>query len=51
MNKIEIIIQKRGEIVKKYCEKKGWDFNDLSFEQIIEIRSLTEWQNAGKKEN
>ena len=50
MKKIKTIIQERAKIVKKYCEEKGYDVENLSLDQILEIRALPEWINAGKEE-
>jgi len=30
-----------------YCAKKGWDHDDLSIGQILEIRAQPEWQAGG----
>ena len=49
MKNILIIIQERDEIVKKYCEEKGWDFKNLSIEQLLEVRALPEWQNVERE--
>ena len=48
---IKNIILVRQEIAANYCNKMGWPFDPLklTFEQIIEIRNLDEWQNASKK--
>lgn len=43
------IIETRDEIVRQYCKEKKWDFDDLSIEQILEIRQLPEWVNASKE--
>ena len=39
------VLQMRGKFSKKYCEQKGWDMNNLTFEQILEIRQRPEWKN------
>lgn len=41
-------VRARGEFVSKYCADKGWDRDDLSFDQIMEIRAQAEWKNAGR---
>lgn len=42
-------ISTRQEISLKYCKEKGWptDPEQLSFDQILEIRALPEWIKAG----
>lgn len=47
---IKNIIEERFRISNEYCVSKGWPTNpaDLSFEQIMEIRALDSWKNAGK---
>ena len=42
------VIRDRHVIVTAYCENKGWDVDDLSFEQILEIRKQQDWIDAGK---
>jgi hypothetical protein len=51
MKTIEEVIEKRIAIVFNYCVEKGWSLNpdDLTIEQIMEIRSLQEWKNASKE--
>lgn len=44
----EKILLTRDQIVTAYCEQKGWDRNNLSMEQVLEIRAQKEWQDAGK---
>lgn len=39
------IIQMREEFANTYSNEKGWDKNNLSFEQIMEIRSNPQWKN------
>lgn len=43
---IEEVIKRRHAIFVDYCNKKGWDFNNLSFEQIVEVRGQQEWKDA-----
>jgi hypothetical protein len=42
----EDILVAREKFCKEYCEKKGWpsDAEELSFDQILEIRSQEEWE-------
>lgn len=39
------IIQLRDNFTNKYINEKGWDQNNLTFEQIMEIRSNVKWKN------
>jgi len=50
MKEIKLIIEKRNEIVIKYCKEKGWplDPGNLTIDQVMEIRSLEEWKNVTK---
>lgn len=49
-DRVKKVIMARGEFIQKYCKEKGWpdDPLELSFEQILEIRSQQEWIDAGK---
>lgn len=38
------IIQKRYKVSLKYCEENDLNIDDLSFSQVLKIRSLPEWQ-------
>ena len=38
-------IYKRVEFVHKYCRGNGWDFLNLTTEQIMKIRDQDEWKN------
>lgn len=40
-------VQLREIFVSKYCKFKGWDRENLSFEQVLEIRTHSEWKNPG----
>lgn len=48
-DEISRVIKNRVEIAAEYCKKMGWSANpsELSFEQILEIRGLEEWKQAG----
>ena len=48
-DEIQALIERRHKIAMDYCEKKGWptDFEKLSWEQVLEVRALPEWKNAG----
>ena len=41
------IIQLREIFVSQYCDSKGWNIYNLSFEQVLEIRTHNEWKNPG----
>jgi len=47
---MEDFIEKRNKIVRKYCKEKGWplDLENLTIDQVMEIRSLEEWKNVTK---
>lgn len=40
-------VQLREIFVSKYCNNKGWDRYNLSFEQVLEIRTHNEWKSPG----
>lgn len=39
------LITGRDAVVTAYCEAKGIAKDDISIEQLLEIRALPEWQN------
>lgn len=39
------IIQLRDNFTNEYINEKGWDQNNLTFEQVMEIRSNVKWKN------
>lgn len=43
------VFQSRDVFINKYCAEKGWDKENLSFPQILEIRDQDGWKNAGQK--
>lgn len=45
IEKIKNLIYLRVEFSKKYAKNKGWSFDNLTMEQIIEIRNQEEWRN------
>lgn len=38
-------IARRDSFIRQYAETKGWDVNNLSFDQILEIRKQDGWKN------
>ena len=44
------IHKERYKFAHEYAERKGWEFNVLTDEQIDEIKSQDEWKNAGKED-
>lgn len=39
------LIKKREEFIKKYCDNKGWDKNNLSVSQMFEITQSKQYSN------
>lgn len=39
------MVKLRDSFVSSYCSTKAWDKRNLSFEQVLEIRSHSEWKN------
>lgn len=44
---VEETINLRDRFVNEYCGKKGWNKEDLTIEQVAEIRSHNQWKNPG----
>jgi len=44
-----MIVTARGKIAEGYCAKRGWNMNELSLEQLLEIRRLPEWKDPLNK--
>ena len=42
---MEDIVEARLAVVQQYCAENGIDQHDLTFEEALKIRSLTEWKN------
>jgi hypothetical protein len=38
------ILRGRGAFVSQYCQNKGWDLNNLTFDQLLEIRAQPGWK-------
>ena len=43
----EQMIKARYAVVVREAKSRGWDPDNLTFEQIFAIRDLDEWKNAG----
>ncbi len=39
------MIVRRDSFIRQYAEEKGWDVNNLTFPQILEIRKQEGWKN------
>lgn len=37
----------RHAIAEQHCRQRGWSLATLTYAQILEIRELPEWQQAG----
>ncbi len=42
----EGLIRTRDQVVEKWCSEHGVAKDEISIEQLLEIRALPEWQNA-----
>ena len=45
------IMRGRYEFAQQYAVSKGWDVDNLTLDQIKEIRAQDGWKNAGKNES
>ncbi len=36
----------RMQFAQEYCKQQGWDIENLSFEQVFEIRKRPEWKDG-----
>lgn len=43
---IEQTILARDAVVDRVCAERGWDKDNLTITQIMEIRALPEWKDA-----
>jgi hypothetical protein len=43
--RIQELLKARDTFIDSYCKDQGWDKNNLSVDQILEIREQPEWQN------
>jgi hypothetical protein len=41
------LIEARDRVANEWCRANGKDRDDLSFDDVIAIRALPEWRNAG----
>lgn len=39
------IIESRDKFARAYCAEKGWDIENLSIEQLLEIRGQSGWKD------
>lgn len=39
------VLRAREKFAKEYCAAKGWDFNNVTMPQMLEIRSQPGWKN------
>lgn len=39
------IMKYRAAFVQEYCHQKGWDYNELSISQVLEIRRQKAWES------
>lgn len=39
------LIESRENFANSYVQQKGWDRQNLTMDQILEIRSCKEWKN------
>ena len=42
------VMNKRDKVINEYCKKHKVKKEDLTFDQILEIREIPEWKNASK---
>jgi ribosomal protein L11 len=38
------LIKKRQKFVNEYCQKKKWNIDNLTMNQILEIRKQKDWK-------
>ena len=44
ITEVKEIVKLRDKFVTEYCELKGFDKNNLTFEQVLEIRKQKGWK-------
>jgi hypothetical protein len=44
------VIRARDAFLRAYCAEQGWDVNDLTLAQVMEIRQQPQWQQAAADE-
>ena len=42
------LLRRRGAFAHQYCTAKGWDFDNVTMQQILEIRSQPGWKNPSQ---
>lgn len=42
---LQNLLNSRDKFVKEYCTEKGWNFNSLTYEQVLEIRRQPGWRD------
>jgi hypothetical protein len=45
--KIQMIIDARHAVAEVHCKANGWSIEHLTVAQVLEIRALPEWKDAG----
>jgi hypothetical protein len=43
-------LRRRGEFAIAYCAAKNWDAENLTIEQVLEIRSQPGWKTPGQEQ-
>lgn len=43
-------LRRRGEFAIAYCAAKDWDAENLTIEQVLEIRSQPGWKTPGQEQ-
>jgi hypothetical protein len=46
--KIQRIIDARHAVAEAHCKANGWNLEHLTVAQMLEIRALPEWKDAGR---
>jgi hypothetical protein len=45
----DTLYKARQKFCQEFCSTKGWDINNLSLNQIIEIRKQQKWKHPEKE--
>lgn len=43
---LESKLRARSDFIAAYCQERGWNAEDLSLAQVMEIRCQDGWKNA-----